>query len=51
MNELRDEVLAFARTLEDQDEASLLVALFDIASAAAYVEAAEDDYIPFVYPH
>jgi hypothetical protein len=51
MDELREEVLTLAATLDDRDEAALLIALFDIASQATYVEPSEDDYTPFVYPH
>jgi hypothetical protein len=51
MDDLREEVLALAATLEERDEATLLVQLFDIASQATYVEQSEDDYTPFVYPH
>ena len=45
------ELTALADSLDDREEALLLVQLFEIASRAAFVAPIEDDYTPFVYPH
>jgi hypothetical protein len=48
---LLTELTSVAESLDDRDEAGLLIDLFEIASRTEFVAPVEDDYTPFVYPH
>jgi hypothetical protein len=49
--QLQADIEALASSLDDPDEAALLLALFAIASRTDYVPPTDDGYTPFVYPH